>query len=202
MTVGCVVAAVGIILTDVVITPTAGLSTVGWTLAIAGIGFGIAIVPVTSSALTSVPAEHSGMAASTTNTSRELGAVAGVAILGSIVNGQLTVQLTKRLAAIGIPVSYRSQVIAAVTTGSIGSQAKGVAGKSSASIQQIINKVESAAYGAFGHGLDLALTASGALLLASAVVAYLTGHSIRRHGAVPDGDAGDEEAVAGSTGNA
>jgi len=182
MTVGCVVAATGILLTDVVITPNAGLATVGWSLAIAGIGFGIAIVPVTSSALTSVPAEHSGTAASTTNTSRELGAVAGVAILGSIVNGQLTVQLANRLAAIGIPVSYRSQVIAAVTTGSIGSQARGSAGKGNASIQEIINKVVTAAYGAFGHGLDLALTASGALLLVSAVVAYCTGFSVRGSG--------------------
>ncbi len=94
MTVGCLLAAAGIFATDAVITPHAGLSTVGWTLALAGIGFGIVIVPVTSSALTSVPAEHSGMAASTNNTSRELGAVAGVAILGSIVNGQLTVNLT------------------------------------------------------------------------------------------------------------
>ena len=53
------------------------------------------------------------MAASTTNTSRELGAVAGVAILGSIVNGQLTVNLLTRLTAIGIPASYRSEVITA-----------------------------------------------------------------------------------------
>ena len=105
------------------------------------------------------------MAASTTNTSRELGAVAGVAILGSIVNGQLTVNLLTRLAAIGIPASYRSQVIAAITTGSLGSQAKGVAGK----------KVENAAYGAFGHGLELALLSSGALLAASAVLAYFAG---------------------------
>jgi hypothetical protein len=127
-----------------------------------------------------VPAEHSGMAASTTNTSRELGAVAGVAILGSIVNGQLTVQLANRLAAIGIPPAFRSQVIAAVTTGSLGSQARGSAGKGNASIQEIINKVVTAAYGAFGHGLDLALSASGALLLVSAGVAYFTGFSTRR----------------------
>ncbi len=123
MTVGCLLAAAGIFLTDALITPHAGLGSVGWTLALAGIGFGIVIVPVTSSALTSVPAEHSGMAASTNNTARELGAVAGVAILGSIVNGQLTVNLTARLVAIGIPASFRSQVIAAVTTGSLGSQA-------------------------------------------------------------------------------
>jgi len=174
MITGCVLAGAGILLTDAFITPHSGLSTVGWTLAVAGIGFGIVIVPVTSSALTSVPAEHSGMAASTNNTSRELGAVAGVAILGSIVNGQLTVNLVNRLSAIGIPPSYRSQVIAAVTTGSLGSQAAGSAGKGNASIQQIINKVVAAAYGAFGHGLDLALLASGALLLGSAVVAYFT----------------------------
>ena len=77
MAVGCVIAGVGILLTDLKISPQAGLSDIGWTLAIAGIGFGIAIVPVTSSALSSVPGEHSGMAASATNTSRELGAVAG-----------------------------------------------------------------------------------------------------------------------------
>jgi hypothetical protein len=115
------------------------------------------------------------MAASTNNTSRELGAVAGVAILGSIVNGQLTVNLTARLVAIGIPESFRSQVIAAVTTGSLGSQAAYTkVGKGNASIQEIINKVVSAAYGAFGHGLDLSLLAAGALLTASAVIAYLT----------------------------
>ncbi len=175
MITGCVLAAAGIFLTNALITPNAGITTVGWTLALAGIGFGMVIVPVTSSALTSVPAEHSGMAASTNNTARELGAVAGVAILGSIVNGQLTVNLTARLVAIGIPASFRSQVIAAVTTGSLGSQAASTkVGKGNASIQEIINKVVTAAYGAFGHGLDLSLLAAGTLLAASAVVAFFT----------------------------
>ncbi len=175
MITGCVLAAAGIFLTDALITPHAGLGTVGWTLALAGIGFGIVIVPVTSSALTSVPAEHSGMAASTNNTARELGAVAGVAILGSIVNGQLTVNLTARLVALGIPASFRSQVIAGVTTGSLGSQAAATqVGKGNAAIQAIIDKVVGAAYGAFGHGLDLSLLAAGTLLLASAVVVIFT----------------------------
>jgi hypothetical protein len=126
-----------------------------------------------------------------------LGAVAGVAILGTIVNGQLTVNLISRLAAIGIPPAFRSQVIAAVTTGSLGSQARGSAGKGNASIQQIINEVVSAAYGAFGHGLDLALTASGALLLASAVVAVFTTGSVRQARA---GDPGRTAAVATESG--
>jgi predicted MFS family arabinose efflux permease len=179
MVVGCTLAGAGIFLTDLVINPHSGVSSIGWTLAIAGVGFGIVIVPVTSSALSSVPAEHSGMAASANNTSRELGAVAGVAILGSVVNGQLTVNLTHRLAAIGVPASFRSEVIGAITTGSLGSQAAGAAGKGNASIQAIINKVVTAAYGAFAHGLDLALLASGSLLLLSAVIAYFTASKVR-----------------------
>ncbi len=134
----------------------------GWTLAIAGIGFGIAIVPVTSSALSSVPGEHSGMAASATNTSRELGAVAGVAILGSIVNGQLTVNLIKRLNAIGIPHSFQSQVIAAVTTGSLGSEAEEVA-KEQCRHPADRRQGEGAAYRSLRPQLELALYASAAL---------------------------------------
>ena len=172
---GCMIAAAGVALTDVFIGPGAGLSTVGWTMGIAGIGFGILVVPVTSTALTSVPAANSGVAASTTNTSRELGAVAGVAILGSIVNGQLTVNLMRQLAAIGIPPVFRSQIIAAVTTGSINAQEKGLSGKTSKAIQMFIQRVVKAAYNAFGHGLDIALGRSIALLLVSAVVAYTTG---------------------------
>ncbi|HEY5121695.1 MAG TPA: MFS transporter, partial [Acidimicrobiales bacterium] len=178
MMVGCLVAAAGVFLTNSFITPTAGLTTVGWTMCLAGIGFGILVVPVTSTALTSLPPEYSGMAASITNTSRELGAVAGVAILGSIVNGQLTVQLTKRLVAIGIPQSYRTEVITAVTTGSIGTKVKGLSGYGPA-VQKIIHKVVQAAYQAFTHGLNLALSTSFVLLLISAVVAYVTGTSER-----------------------
>jgi len=179
---GCLIAAAGVILTDALISPQANISSVGWTMGIAGIGFGILVVPVTSSALTSLPAANSGMAASTTNTSRELGAVAGVAILGSIVNGQLTVNLTNQLIAIGIPETYRAQIIAAVTTGSINAQQKGLSGKTSAAVQAIINKVVAAAYQAFSHGLDFALGISFFLLLGSAALSYFTGTN---EGAVP-----------------
>jgi EmrB/QacA subfamily drug resistance transporter len=178
MMAGCFIAAAGVLLTDIYIDPTAGISTVGWTMGIAGIGFGTLIVPVTYTALASVPAAHSGMAASANNTSRELGAVAGVAILGSIVNGQLTVNLVQRLAAIrhpAIPIAFRSEIIAAVTAGSFNSQAKGLSGRSSAAVQAIIKKVVQAAYAAFTHGLNLALTISFALLLLSGTVSYATG---------------------------
>ena len=172
MTVGCVLAGIGIILTEVVLTPTSGLSTLGWTLAVAGAGFGIAIVPVTSAAMSAVPPEHSGMAASATNTSRELGAVAGVAILGSMVNGQLISSLVRQLDLIGIPKAFQDVVITAVTTGTFSSQAKQF--KGTPAITKIVNEVTQAAYVAFGRGLDVALSAAGAMMIACAIVAALT----------------------------
>ena len=146
------------------ITPHAGIGQIGWTMFIAGVGVGMAMVPVTSAALGSVPAKHSGMAASTTNTFRELGAVVGVAVLGSIVNGQLTVNLVRRLTAIGIPKSYQSLVVSAVTTGTYQGEAKAATAKNHA-ITHIVNEVVSAAYGAFGHGLNISLNIAGGLLL-------------------------------------
>jgi EmrB/QacA subfamily drug resistance transporter len=172
MTVGCILAGVGIILTEIVLMPNSGLSTLGWTLPIAGAGFGIAIVPVTSAALAALPAEHSGMAASATNTSRELGAVAGVAILGSMVNGQLISSLIRQLNVIGIPKAFQDVVITAVTTGTFSSQAKQF--KGTPAITKIVNEVTQAAFVAFGRGLDVALSAAGAMMFACAIVAFLT----------------------------
>lgn len=169
MAVGCSVGAVGIVLTDVLLTPSSGLGVLGWTLTVAGIGFGIAVVPVTSAALGVVPPEHSGMAASATNTSRELGAVAGVAVLGSVVNAQLTGGLMHRLAAVGIPPQFRQTVITAITTGSLNGQA--AAAERNPHIAVIVRKVVSAAYGAFTSGLDISLAIAAALMFAAAVVA-------------------------------
>ncbi len=180
MATGCFLAGAGIILTNRAISPTVGFAQIGWPMFIAGVGVGMAMVPVTSAALGSVPPQHSGMASSTTNTFRELGAVVGVAVLGSIVYAQLTVQLVRRLTAIGIPKSYQSLVVTAVTTGTYQNQAKAATAKSPA-ITHIVNEVVTAAYGAFGHGLNLSLNVAGALLLASSVLALATVYGRRVH---------------------
>jgi multidrug resistance protein len=186
MTAGCFLAGLGVLFTDIAISPTAGLSTLGWTMGLAGIGFGIIVVPINATALISIPAANSGMAASTINTSRELGAVTGVAILGSIVNGQLTVNLTRRLIEIGVPSAFRQEIITDVITGTASSKAAAEGRHSSAFVRHIINEVVRAAYGAFTHGLNLALTLSGTLLLLSGGIAYFTGTAERNSMVVDD----------------
>jgi EmrB/QacA subfamily drug resistance transporter len=178
MTAGCVLAATGILITSAVLSPHVHLHTLGWILSIAGVGFGIMLVPVTSTPLTVVQPEHSGMAASATNTSREMGAVFGVAVLGSIVNSKLTGELAQRLKALGIPPSFQNLVIQGVTggQGSGGALSKAEHGKDAA----IATKVVDAAYDAFGSGLHVALDISGTLLLIGALVSVTAVRSPRR----------------------
>jgi EmrB/QacA subfamily drug resistance transporter len=186
MTTGCVLAAAGIGVTSHLLGPHVDLTTLGWALSLAGIGFGIMLVPVTSTPLTVVPPEHSGMAASATNTSREMGAVFGVAVLGSIVNSKLTGQLAARLKEIGIPPSFQNLVIHAVTGGGLGGggAASNAEHSKNAAIAKIATKVVNAAYEAFGAGLHLALNISGVLLLIGAVVSVT---AVRRRGGVAPG---------------
>jgi MFS family permease len=179
MVVGCVLAGGGILLASAVLGPHVGFRTLGWVLPIAGIGIGILLVPVTSVPLTVVPPQRSGMAASTTNTSREMGAVFGVAVLGAIVNAQLTGDLAARLKAIGVPPNFQSLVIHAVQTGGTGGSAASSAEHSqNAAVARIATKVIQAAYDAFGTGLHEALELSGSLILVGAVVALVTIHRV------------------------
>jgi EmrB/QacA subfamily drug resistance transporter len=179
MVLGCVIAGLGLFLVDRQLTATTSVAALTWPLAIAGLGFGIALVTVTAAVLTLVPPEQSGMAASTVNTSRELGGVFGVAVLGAVVNAQLTNGLTEKLVKLGIPVQFRQIVIQFVTTGgNISSAEHSPAVKGH---EKIVAKVLLAAEGSAGHGVHLALEIAGGIVLAAAVVAaFAARHRVSR----------------------
>lgn len=177
---GCVVAGTGILLSELLLGTGPPSLWLMATLALAGFGFGTSVVPVTTVALGTVPPERSGMAASATNTSRELGAVFGVAVLGALVNAHLTSDLTQRLHVLKIPANFISIVISAIETGGVPSGVNGHG--SGASIE---DKVIGAAYGAFRSGLDVALLASGAAMIGVALIAAATLRTARGTGEVP-----------------
>ncbi|MDG3012696.1 MFS transporter [Rhodococcus sp. D2-41] len=167
MMTGCVIGAVGILLTRANLSMNPSFGPLAITLAIAGLGFGTAVVPLTSAVLGGVPAAHSGMAAAATNTMRQVGAVIGVAALGSLVNSHLTAGLTGRLDQLGIPGNFQSIIIDAIEKGTVpagGDQA------ASAAYGPIVNKVIHATYSAFHDGLDTALLVSAVLIFLAAGV--------------------------------
>jgi hypothetical protein len=121
-------------------------------LGLAGSGIGTTVVPITSAVLSAVPPERSGMAASAANTSREIGAVTGVAVLGSLVISQLHAGLTAQLNHPGIPAQFQALVINAIETGQIPQNTSAYAGYG-----MIVQEVTAAAYTAFHSGLHAAL---------------------------------------------
>jgi sugar phosphate permease len=138
-------------------------------LALAGIGIGTTVVPITTSVLSAVPPERSGMAASASNTSREIGAVTGVAVLGSLVYSQLHASLVAQMNHLGVPKAFQGLVVNAIETGQIPQNTGAYAG-----FGKLVQEVIGAAYTAFHDGLRAALYLSAALVLVAALLSFIT----------------------------
>ncbi|MGP8002071.1 MAG: MFS transporter [Streptosporangiaceae bacterium] len=184
--IGCLLFSAGLLLTTLTLSPDPAYLPLASALALTGIGIGATVVPITTAALSAVPPARSGMAASATNTSREIGALTGVAILGALVNAQLRSSLTSRLHHLGIPDTFQSIVIKAVETGGVPSNAhtKGAGGAAGAGQGALVQEVIHAAYNAFYTGLRAALLLAAILVLAAGIFtfAWLTARRPRAHG--------------------
>jgi EmrB/QacA subfamily drug resistance transporter len=167
--IGCLLFSAGLMLTTFSLSPSPAYAPLAAALALTGIGIGTTVVPSTSAALSAVPAERSGMAASAANTSREIGAVTGVAILGALVNSQLQSSLVSRLKHLGIPANFQSIVINGIETGIVppSSHNRGAGGAAGAGHASLVQQVIQAAYSAFYSGLRAALFLSAILVFAA-----------------------------------
>jgi predicted MFS family arabinose efflux permease len=180
---GCLMFGAGLLLTTATLNPHPAYLPLASALALTGLGIGATVVPITSAALSAVPPARSGMAASATNTSREIGAVIGVAVLGALVNAQLRSSLTGRLKHLGIPANFQSIVIHAVETGGVPSNGntKGAGGAAGAGQGTLVQEVIHAAYSAFYAGLHAALLLSAFLVFAAGLFTFvLLGRRARR----------------------
>ena len=169
ITIGCLLLACGLFLTDGYLSPQPDYGPLMVALALAGIGIGTTVVPITSSVLAAVPPERSGMAASASNTSREIGAVTGVAVLGSLVYSQLHASLVAQMNHLGVPPSFQGLVVTAIETGQIPKNTSAYA-----NFGKLVQEVIGAAYTAFHNGLHAALYLSAGLVLACGLLALIT----------------------------
>jgi MFS family permease len=169
ITIGCLLLAVGLFLAQGYLSPSPSYGPLIVALALAGIGIGTTVVPITSSVLSAVPPQRSGMAASATNTSREIGAVAGVAILGSLMFSRINASLTVQMNHLHVLPQYQSLVRTAIETGNF-SVPPGLSGN----LEKLERELTGVAYGAFHDGLRTVLYLSAALVLAAALLALIT----------------------------
>ena len=97
MTFGMTIAAVGMLLLERT-TPTTPYSALWWNMLLLGVGMGSVMAPMTAAVTSTVPRPRAGMASGTTNATREVGGVFGIALLGAIVTHWFSTDLSGSLA--------------------------------------------------------------------------------------------------------
>ncbi|HVT64389.1 MAG TPA: MFS transporter [Mycobacteriales bacterium] len=168
MAIGAMLAAAGIAASEPLLHPHPNFGALMATLALTGLGMGTAMVPVTSVVLEVVPPEHSGMAASATNTARQLGVVFGVAILGSLVNAGLKADLVHELTKLHVPSIFHDPIIHAYENGKLTSSGGSGSG---GLFDWFVDQIRASAFVAFHDGLTTALVISAILIAAAALFA-------------------------------
>ena len=84
-------------------------------MAVAGLGTGLAVTPLTQLALDQVPTERSGMASGVLQTSRPVGVTIGVTALGLAVPGEMDVVAFRSAAMVAAGLAALAALIAAMT---------------------------------------------------------------------------------------
>ncbi|MFI9841967.1 DHA2 family efflux MFS transporter permease subunit [Nonomuraea sp. NPDC051941] len=84
VTIGLALAGLGLLALGFVHADT-GYGNVWWRLAIVGVGFALTMSPLTGAAIQAVSPQEGGLASGISSTTRQIGAVLGVAVLGAVV---------------------------------------------------------------------------------------------------------------------
>jgi EmrB/QacA subfamily drug resistance transporter len=87
--------------------------------AIMGHGMGATMAPMTAAVMNAVGQERAGLGSAMTNTSREVGGVFGIALLGTVLTTRLRSTLEPSLATIGLEPSQQAAVAASAGRGRI-----------------------------------------------------------------------------------
>jgi EmrB/QacA subfamily drug resistance transporter len=178
VSIGCLIAGAGVLLTDLALTGEGHFVPLVLSLTFAGVGFGVAVVPITTVALSALPARHSGMAASATTTTREVGTVVGVAALGSLFSHRLTDYLTAELTKLQWPIEIRDVMVTRVLTGKFPTGFEYLENMmndpNNKEVQEGIIKATNAAFSAVHNGVSWSLLVAGCVILVSGIVAWFT----------------------------
>lgn len=168
MITGCWLSALALLATSYMLTAQPHFTGLLVAYAVAGLGFGIVVVPITSAVLGNVPQARSGMAASATNTARQLGSVVGIAVLGAIVNSYITHDFGNSLRAQSQTQGGVDFIMNLIERG--GPAAQGI---DLAHPPPIIADIVASAAEAFRSGLHTALRVSALLIIVAALVCAL-----------------------------
>jgi EmrB/QacA subfamily drug resistance transporter len=139
---------------------------------IMGHGMAATMSPMTAAVMNAVGPQRAGLGSAMTNTSREVGGVFGIALLGTILTTRLKATLTPALSGLGLSAGRQHAIAVAGGHGTL--DASVLKGLSPAQTAAVIH-----AYGqSFMDGFHVALLAGGLVLVVAAIVAnrFIPGH--------------------------
>jgi len=165
MTFGLLLAGVGLILLGVLLTPTTSYWMVLFPIYLAmGIGLGATIAPMTAAVMNSVGPQRAGLGSAMTNTSREVGGVLGIALLGAILTTELKSAFAPAVAGLGLNPQQLEVVSEGAQHGSLVTSGIGLTPTQATGLQQAFNE-------AFMKGFQPALVFAGVIVLIACVIA-------------------------------
>jgi EmrB/QacA subfamily drug resistance transporter len=163
MTYGLILAGGGLIGLSF-ITPETPYWVMGVLFAIMGHGMGSTMAPMTAAVMNSVGPQRAGLGSAMTNTSREVGGVFGIALLGTILFTRLEAVLASSLQGLGLSPAQQSSISAAAGHGQLDVGALGLSEQQAAAVGRAFGD-------AFMSGFRLSLLVAGLALLTAALVA-------------------------------
>ena len=135
-------------------------------MVVQGFGMALVITPLTTTALGSVEAEHSGLASGVNNAVARVAGLLAVAVLGVVVYGAFSANLDARLESMDLSGAVRSELEAAKADLGAAEAPEGVDARTAAQIERAVDESFVAAFRAV-------MLASSGLALASTLVAAL-----------------------------
>jgi EmrB/QacA subfamily drug resistance transporter len=180
MTYGLLLAGAGLILLGLLLSPTTSYVLMFPIFLVMGHGMGATMAPMTAAVMNSVGRERAGLGSAMTNTSREVGGVLGIALLGAILSSQIRSAFAPAIASLGLSAAQLESVGSSARQG--GLNLAGLSPAQAAGVQSAFNS-------AFMQGFRPALLFAGAVLLIAAFVSnrFIPGRdTIAHHHATAD----------------
>jgi EmrB/QacA subfamily drug resistance transporter len=166
MTYGLLLAGSGLLLLGLTLQPHSSYLYMLPIFVIMGHGMGATMAPMTAAVMNSVGPQRAGLGSAMTNTSREVGGVFGIALLGTILTTRLSSAIKPALGAIqGLPAQLREVIATAASHGEFDPRLVG-----GLPLQERV-AVAGAYADSFMKGFHTALIFGGGVLLLAAFVA-------------------------------
>jgi EmrB/QacA subfamily drug resistance transporter len=165
MTIGLTLAGTGLLILTR-IGPNTSYALIAPVFMMMGIGMGSTMTPMTAAVMNAVGPARAGLGSATTNTSREVGGVFGIALLGTLLTTKLKSSLTAAVAGLGLTPGVQQRIIETAGHGQFNPKLlSGLPAEQAAGVTRAFGT-------SFLDGFHLAVLVAGCVLLAAAYVSY------------------------------